>query len=95
VAVDVSGQLDAPAALPPEKEPRYSLDRKLGGDENPFPCRESNPGRAARSSVTIVAKIVTNIFYRKPRIYRTTDISLGKAVDPESLSIITCISKRL
>jgi hypothetical protein len=26
----VSGKLHAPAALPPWKEPRYPLDRKLG-----------------------------------------------------------------
>jgi hypothetical protein len=32
----VSGQLHAPAALPPEKEPRYSLDRRLGGPHSRF-----------------------------------------------------------
>jgi len=29
--MEVSGQLNAPAALLPEKEPRYPLDRRLGG----------------------------------------------------------------
>jgi hypothetical protein len=29
--VEVSGQLHATAALPPGKEPRYPLDRRLGG----------------------------------------------------------------
>jgi len=29
----VSGQLHDPAALPPGKEPRYSLDRRLGGPQ--------------------------------------------------------------
>jgi hypothetical protein len=29
----VSGQLRAPAALPPGKEPRYPLDRRLGGPQ--------------------------------------------------------------
>jgi hypothetical protein len=29
--MDVSGQLHVPAALPPGKEPRYPLDRRLGG----------------------------------------------------------------
>jgi hypothetical protein len=28
--MEVSGQLQAPAALPPEKEPRYPLDKRLG-----------------------------------------------------------------
>jgi hypothetical protein len=30
----VSGQLHAPAALPPGKEPRYPLDRRLGGPQS-------------------------------------------------------------
>jgi len=34
----VSDQLHAPAALPPGKEPSYTLDRKLGGPR-------SQPGR--------------------------------------------------
>jgi len=29
--MEVSGQLHAPAALPPGKSPRYPLDRRLGG----------------------------------------------------------------
>jgi hypothetical protein len=31
---DVSGQLHAPATLPPGKETRYPLDRRLGGPQN-------------------------------------------------------------
>jgi hypothetical protein len=31
--MEVSGQLHAPAALPPGKQPRYTLDRKLGGPQ--------------------------------------------------------------
>jgi hypothetical protein len=30
----VSGQLQAPSALPPGKEPRYPLDRRLGGPQS-------------------------------------------------------------
>jgi hypothetical protein len=51
--MEVSGQLHDPAALPPGKEPRYPLDRRLcgpksrsesGGEEkNSQPRRESNP----------------------------------------------------
>jgi hypothetical protein len=32
--LEMSGQLHAPAALPPEKEPPYALDRRLGGPQN-------------------------------------------------------------
>jgi hypothetical protein len=57
----VSGQRHAPAALYPRgKDPRYPLDRRLGGPQKPVwtqrieeksfcPCRGSNPGRPARS----------------------------------------------
>jgi hypothetical protein len=50
----MSGQLYAPAALPPRKTPWYLLERRLGGpqgrsgrggeEKNPSLCRESNPG---------------------------------------------------
>jgi hypothetical protein len=32
--MEVSGQLHAPAALPPGKSPRYPLDRRLGGPQS-------------------------------------------------------------
>jgi len=32
--MEVSGQLHAPAALPPGKEPWYPLDRRLGGPQS-------------------------------------------------------------
>jgi hypothetical protein len=32
--MEVSGQLHAPAALPPRKEPGYPLDRRLGGPQS-------------------------------------------------------------
>jgi len=31
----MSGQLDSPAAFTPGKEPRYPLNRKLGGSQSP------------------------------------------------------------
>jgi hypothetical protein len=56
--MEVSSQFHASATLPRERNPRYSLDRRLGGphgrsghvgDEmNICPYRESNPGRPAR-----------------------------------------------
>jgi hypothetical protein len=51
--MEVSSQLYSPAALLPGKEPRYPLDRRLGGpqsrsghggqEKNSQPRRESNP----------------------------------------------------
>jgi hypothetical protein len=32
--MELSGQIHAPAALPPGKDPRYALDRRLGGTQN-------------------------------------------------------------
>jgi hypothetical protein len=34
--MEVSGQLYAPAALPPGKIPRYPLDRRLGGPQSGY-----------------------------------------------------------
>jgi len=52
---------------PPGKQPRYPLDRRLGGSENRsgrggedekiLPCRESNRGRSARSLVTTLTEL--------------------------------------
>jgi hypothetical protein len=32
--MEVSGQIHAPAALPPEKEPQYPLHKRLGGPQS-------------------------------------------------------------
>jgi hypothetical protein len=32
--MEVSGQLHSATALPPEKDPWYPLDRRLGGDQS-------------------------------------------------------------
>jgi hypothetical protein len=58
----VSGQLHAPAASPPEKVFRYTLDRRLSvpqsrsgrGGEEALSWRESNPGRRARMLVALL-----------------------------------------
>jgi hypothetical protein len=62
--MEVSGQLHASAALPPEKKPQHPLHRRLvgprsrsgpGGEEkNLSHCRESKPDYSARSFVTIL-----------------------------------------
>jgi hypothetical protein len=67
-SIEVSGQFHAPAALPPWKEPLYThwiggwvglrvdldavVKRKI-----PYSSQESNPGRPARSLVTISAEL--------------------------------------
>jgi hypothetical protein len=65
--MEVSGQLHAPAALPPEKEPWHPLDRRLGGpqnrsgrggeEKNSQPRQESN---LRTSIVQLVAQLYTN-----------------------------------
>jgi hypothetical protein len=63
--MQVGGQFYAPAALSLGEKSRYPSDRRLGGlqrrsgrggeeKKNSCPCRESNPGRLARSLVTIL-----------------------------------------
>jgi hypothetical protein len=63
----VSGQRHAPAALYPRgKDPRYPLDRRLGGPQSRSgrrdrrkilcPCRGSNPDRPARSQTFTKSK---------------------------------------
>jgi hypothetical protein len=64
--MEVSGQLHAPAALPPGIFPRYPFDIRLGRPQSQFgrdgenkyifPCRESYPGRLARSLVSVLAE---------------------------------------
>jgi hypothetical protein len=58
----VSDQLHTLAALPPGKSPLYPLDRKMGLDavamrKNPCFCREWDPGRPARSLVTVLTEL--------------------------------------
>jgi hypothetical protein len=36
--MEVSGQFNAPAALPPEKDSQYPLDRRLDGPQSHFEC---------------------------------------------------------
>jgi hypothetical protein len=70
--MEVSGEIFAPAALllgeiaqiaPP---PQYTLHRCLGspqrrsgsgGEKNPCPCRELNPGRPARSTDSVITEL--------------------------------------
>jgi hypothetical protein len=57
----VSCHLHAPAALLPGKEPRYPLDRRLGGPQNLFGQEKSDP-----SSVQTVASRYTDWAIRAP-----------------------------
>jgi hypothetical protein len=65
--MEMSGQLHVPAALPAWKEP--PVPKRLGGPQSQFergveeknslhcPCRESNPGRPARSLVITLTEL--------------------------------------
>jgi hypothetical protein len=56
--VEVSGQLHAPAALPPGKSPWYQLDRRLGGPQRKYEhCEQKNlsPARIRTPAVQPVA----------------------------------------
>jgi hypothetical protein len=52
--MEVSGQVHAPIALPPTREPRYPLDRRLGGphsrsdEEKDLLCWDACSCRPAR-----------------------------------------------
>jgi hypothetical protein len=76
----VSGQRHAPAALYPRgKDPRYPLDRRLGGPRAGLdaearrkilcPCRGSNPERPARSQTQHWLSYCGSIFSVDPTIY--------------------------
>jgi hypothetical protein len=74
----VSGQIHATASLPPWKEPRYPLDRKLGGPQSrsghgggeknsqpPPGIEPQNPDRPASSLVAISTEI-TRLYFLIP-----------------------------
>jgi hypothetical protein len=44
--MEVSGQFHAPAALTPEKGPRYPLDRRLGGHQSRSECGDEEKKNA-------------------------------------------------
>jgi hypothetical protein len=46
--MEVSGQLHAPAGLPPGRKPPYPLDRRLGGPQ-------SRSGRGGEKKILIVS----------------------------------------
>jgi hypothetical protein len=68
--MEVSGQLHAPAALSPGKEPRHPFDWRLDGRQSRFghggeekkksfhcPRWELNPGRSARTLISILTEL--------------------------------------
>jgi hypothetical protein len=76
--LEVNGQLHAPATLPPEKDPRYALARRLGGPRN----------RSVRGNVIIrrpFEKFVDSSYYSESEL-------CGGAVTVSFRS--TCLGKR-
>jgi hypothetical protein len=75
--MEVSGQIHAPAALPRGKEPRYPLDRRLGGPqsqcgrrgENSWPYLDSN---SDPSVVQPVASRYTDLVIPAPKLLRNS-----------------------
>jgi hypothetical protein len=64
--MEVSGQLHDLVALPPGIEPRYPLNRRLGGpqkrsgrggEDSSCPCRNSNPDHPDSSLVTTLTDL--------------------------------------
>jgi len=64
--MEVSGQLNVPVALPSRNDPRYPLNRVVGGpqswaghsggeEKNSCPCREWNPGCPAFPVIAVDA----------------------------------------
>jgi hypothetical protein len=66
--MEVSGQLHAPAALPQEKGPWYSLDRRLGGPQSRSGrgvCLKRNihsPARKSNSDHPIVQPVGQSLY---------------------------------
>jgi hypothetical protein len=58
--MEMNGQLHAPAALPPGKEHRYPLDRRLGGPQSRsgHSGEEKNSNMAPAENQTPVVQIV-------------------------------------
>jgi hypothetical protein len=58
--MEVSGQLQAPATLPPEKEPLGGPQSRLDAvakKKISFSCQESNPAHPARSPITTLTEL--------------------------------------
>jgi hypothetical protein len=85
-----------PGRLTPRERAPYLLDRKLGGTRadlnavvkrnNPCPCRESNPGRPSRSSVTILTELFRLLLYFR-LLSKKLKIILYKTI---ILSVVLC-----
>jgi hypothetical protein len=83
--MEVSGQLHAPAALPPGKSPWYPLDRSLGGPQSrsgrggfrkiPSTRWESNPDRPARSPALYRLSYHDSLQFVQKYILKVTDVS--------------------
>jgi hypothetical protein len=59
--LEVSGQLHAPAALPPGKKPRYPLDRRLSGPQSRSGRRGENSWtfRGSNSDFSVVQPVAS------------------------------------
>jgi hypothetical protein len=58
--MEVSGQLHAPAALPPGIKPRYPLDRRLGGPQSRLNAGEKRKSLALPGIEPVPARSYTD-----------------------------------
>jgi hypothetical protein len=77
--MEVSGQLRAPAALPQGKESAVPTGKEAVEKRKILHCRESNPGRLARSPS------LYRLSY--PEIWRQEMVKIHKSVDPNETRV--------
>jgi hypothetical protein len=57
--MEVSDYLQAPIALPPEKQPRFPLDRRLGGPQSRSGCHGEESIACAGDHLVIILTVLT------------------------------------
>jgi hypothetical protein len=101
--MEMSGQLHDPAALPPKKCPRLLLERRLCGPLRAglnavvkrkkslhCACRELNPGRLARSLVTIPTELSRLLKAPKKHYFLRAGFAINYH-EEHSQDSITCV----
>jgi hypothetical protein len=65
--LEASGQLHAPAALPPEKEPRHPVNRRVGGPQSEYGRRGEekirNPTGTRNSDPSVVQPVAIHFSF--------------------------------
>jgi hypothetical protein len=99
--MEVGGQLHAPAALPPRKEPPIPIRQEAGWAPEAgldaveqrkicCSCQELNPGRPARSLVAIPTELTRLCIYMKSSLNTITMIKLRRMRGMEEMHKTFC-----